>query len=146
MGCRRWLIASNIIKDIQLLSNPILDYFFILITSLRSSSFYFLILPLFYWCIDRRFGVKLGLMLISSIYVNTIIKEITTVARPIGSPGIRSILTQSAGGYSFPSAHAQVSVTLWGTMIVHYKNRTINIIGIVLILLISFSRLYLGLQ
>ncbi|MDI6605059.1 MAG: phosphatase PAP2 family protein [Thermoanaerobacteraceae bacterium] len=137
-------MQANIIKDIQLLSNPILDYFFIVITLLGSSGFYFLLLPIFYWCIDKRFGLKLGLMLISSIYVNTVIKEVTMLSRPIGYPGIRSIFTQSAGGYSFPSGHAQGSATLWGTIMVHYKNKTINIVGITLVLLISLSRLYLG--
>jgi hypothetical protein len=83
-------------------------------------------------------------MLISSIYVNTVIKEVTMLSRPIGYPGIRSIFTQSAGGYSFPSGHAQGSATLWGTIMIHYKNKTINIVGITLVLLISLSRLYLG--
>lgn len=137
-------MQAAIIKDIQLLSNPIMDYIFIAITMLGSSGFYFLVLPAFYWCINKRFGLKLSVILISSIYVNTIVKEVTMVQRPIGYPGIKSIFTQSAGGYSFPSGHAQGSTTLWGTLMIHYKKKWLNILGIAIIVLVSLSRLYLG--
>ena len=137
-------MQAAIIKDIQLLSNPILDYFFICITMMGSSLFYFLALPLFYWCIDKRFGLKLGLVLLSSIYVNTVIKNVTMVQRPIGYPGIRSIFTQSAGGYSFPSGHAQGTTTFWGTMMFKYNKKITKILGVASIILVSISRLYLG--
>nr|WP_232195840.1 phosphatase PAP2 family protein [Thermoanaerobacter sp. X514] len=116
-------MQAEILKAIQTISNPFLDYFFIAVTMLGSSGFYFIFIPLFYWCVDKRFGLKLGLILISSIYVNTVLKEITKIARPIGYPGIRSIFTQSAGGYSFPSGHAQGSTTVWGTLMVHYQKK-----------------------
>lgn len=137
-------MQAAILKDIQTISNPFFDYPFIAITMLGSPAFYFIIIPIFYWCIDKRFGLKLGLILISSIYINTILKDITKINRPIGYPGIRSIFTQSAGGYSFPSGHAQGATTFWGTLMVHYKNRVLNYVGLILIFLISFSRLYLG--
>lgn len=137
-------MQAEILKAIQTISNPFLDYFFIAVTMLGSSGFYFIFIPIFYWCVDKRFGLKLGLILISSIYVNTILKEITKIARPIGYPGIRSIFTQSAGGYSFPSGHAQGSTTVWGTLMVHYQKKWLWYIGIAVVLLVSFSRMYLG--
>jgi len=137
-------MQAAIIKDIQLLSNPILDYIFIGITMMGSSYFYFLVLPIFYWCIDKRFGLKIGIILLSSIYVNTVVKNVTMVQRPIGYPGIRSIFTQSAGGYSFPSGHAQGTTTFWGTLMFKYNKKFINILGIASIILVSLSRLYLG--
>lgn len=137
-------MQAAIIKDIQLISNPILDYIFIGITMLGSSGFYFILLPIFYWFVDKRFGLKLGIILLSSIYINTVIKDITQISRPIGYPGIRSIFTQSAGGFSFPSGHAQGSTTLWGTLTVHYKNKKLAYASIIIIALVSLSRLYLG--
>lgn len=137
-------MQAAIIKDIQLLSNPILDYIFIGITMMGSSYFYFLVLPIFYWCVDKRFGLKIGIILLSSIYVNTVVKNVTMVQRPIGYPGIRSIFTQSAGGYSFPSGHAQGTTTFWGTLMFKYNRKCINILGIASIILVSLSRLYLG--
>ncbi|WP_029687642.1 phosphatase PAP2 family protein [Thermoanaerobacter sp. A7A] len=137
-------MQADILKAIQTITNPLLDYFFIAITMLGSAGFYFIFIPLFYWCVDKRFGLKLGLILISSIYVNTILKEITKINRPIGYPGIRSVFTQSAGGYSFPSGHAQGSTTVWGTLMVHYQKKWLWYVGIAIVLLVSFSRMYLG--
>jgi len=101
-------------------------------------------LPIFYWCVDKRFGLKIGIILLSSVYVNTVVKNVTMVQRPIGYPGIRSIFTQSAGGYSFPSGHAQGTTTFWGTLMVKYNRKCINVLGIASIVLVSLSRLYLG--
>jgi len=137
-------LQAEILKSIQTISSPFLDYFFISITMLGSSGFYFILIPVFYWCIDKRFGLKLGLVLISSIYINTILKEITKIARPIGYQGVRSIFTQSAGGYSFPSGHAQGSTTVWGIIMVHYHKKWLWYLGIAIVSLVSFSRMYLG--
>jgi membrane-associated phospholipid phosphatase len=137
-------MQAEILKAIQTISNPFLDYLFIIITMLGSSGFYFIFIPIFYWCIDKRFGLKLGLILIASIYINTVIKEITKISRPIGYPGIRSIFTQSAGGYSFPSGHAQGSATFWGVLMVHYNKKWLWYLGSLVVILVSFSRMYLG--
>lgn len=135
---------ANIIKFIQSFSSPVLDYFFIFITNLGGEGFYFLLIPVFYWSINKKMGLKLGSALLLSIYLNVVIKEVTAVPRPIGYPGIRAIFTSSAGGYSFPSGHAQGSTTIWGIIMAHYKNAPVYILGIGIITLVSLSRLYLG--
>lgn len=137
-------LQAAIIKFIQSKSSPALDYFFIFITNLGSEGFYFLLIPFFYWSIDKRTGIKLSSAILISMYVNTALKEITAIARPIGYPGIRSIFTISAGGYSFPSGHAQGSATAWGIIMCHYKKTSIYILGTIIIILVSLSRLYLG--
>lgn len=137
---------AGIIKLIQSVSSPALDYFFIFITNFGSEGFYFLIIPVFYWSIDKKMGIKLGSALLLSMYINVVLKEITAIPRPIGYPGIRSIYTSSAGGYSFPSGHAQGSTTLWGLIMAYYKKTSVYIMGITIIFLVSLSRLYLGLH
>ncbi|HHW03044.1 MAG TPA: phosphatase PAP2 family protein [Thermoanaerobacterales bacterium] len=137
---------AEIIKFIQSFSSPALDYFFIFITNLGSEGFYFLLIPIFYWSINKKMGIKLGSILLLSMYLNIMLKEITAIPRPIGYPGIRSIYTCSAGGYSFPSGHAQGSTTAWGIIMAHYKKTSVNIMGIIAILLVSLSRVYLGLH
>ncbi|MCR4429969.1 MAG: phosphatase PAP2 family protein [Tepidanaerobacteraceae bacterium] len=137
-------LQADIIKFIQSISSPVFDYFFIFITNLGSEGFYFLLIPIFYWSIDKRMGIKLSSAILISMYVNTALKEITAVARPIGYPGIRSIYTSSAGGYSFPSGHAQGSTTIWGIIMFHYRKISVYILGTTIIILVSLSRLYLG--
>lgn len=135
---------AGIIKFIQSFSSPALDYFFIFITNLGSEGFYFLLIPIFYWSINKKMGIKLSSALLLSMYLNVVFKEITAIPRPIGYPGIRSIYTGSAGGYSFPSGHTQGSTTVWGIIMAHYKKTLVYILGIAIILLVSLSRLYLG--
>jgi len=64
--------------------------------------------------------------------------------RPIGVTGIRSLRIQTATGQSFPSGHTQGAATFWVSWIIQSKRKWIYIVGITAILLVGFSRLYLG--
>lgn len=134
----------EILKIIQSIHNPIFDILFICITYLGSEFFYFAFITYFYWHIDKKFGLRLGLIFLSSVYLNTIIKELTAVKRPIGYPGIRSLAVYTAGGYSFPSGHAQHATAFWSTIASHYKSKKCYILSTLLVAAVSFSRLYLG--
>lgn len=133
-----------IIRCIQYFHNPILDSFFISITNLGSEAFYFIIIPIIYWSINKRAGLGLGVTLILSIYLNAFLKETLMTKRPIGYPGIRSIYLSSAGGYAFPSGHAQGTSTVWGYLTGYFKSKWLYWLGLSLIVLVSLSRLYLG--
>ncbi|MDI3481730.1 MAG: hypothetical protein PWQ97_1385 [Tepidanaerobacteraceae bacterium] len=137
-------LQAEIIKLIQSISSPVLDLFFIFVTNLGSEGFYFLLIPVFYWSIDKKTGIKISSALLLSIYINAAFKEITAISRPIGYPGIRSLYTSSAGGYSFPSGHAQGSATVWGIIMNRYRKTSVYILGTAIIILVSLSRLYLG--
>ncbi|NLU10509.1 MAG: phosphatase PAP2 family protein [Tepidanaerobacter acetatoxydans] len=137
-------LQAEIIKIIQSFSNPILDTFFIAVTNLGSSLFYYLMIPIFYWNINKKTGITLIASLLFSMYINVSLKEVVTLARPIGYPGIRSLFVISAGGFSFPSGHAQGTSTFWGVIMKCYRRRWVYILGTTVIFLVSLSRLYLG--
>ena len=46
--------------------------------------------------------------------------------------------------YGWPSGHAQIAVTLWGLLAYELKNKFISIGAITFIILVAFSRMYLG--
>ena len=133
---------ADIIRYIQSFNSPLLDYFFIIITNMGSEAFYFILIPYFYWYRNKKLGLKMAVTLLISIYINLVLKELTAVVRPIGYPGIRSLFVISAEGFSFPSGHAQGSSTIWSIIMGYYRSKTVNIIGIALVVLVSFSRLY----
>lgn len=139
-------IQAEIIKFIQSFSNPFLDIFFIVITNFGSAIFYFIMIPIFYWSIDKKIGITLIMSLMFSMYLNVTLKNLAAIARPIGCPEIRSLYVSSAGGFSFPSGHAQGTATFWGVVMQRCRSRQIYYIGIVMIFLVSLSRLYLGLH
>lgn len=135
---------ASIIKLIQSFHTPLLDTLFIAITNLGSEAFYYIAIPYFYWGKNKKLGLKIAAALIFSIYTNILLKEITAVPRPITYPGIRSLFISSAGGFSFPSGHAQGTATLWGTIMFYYNSAAVKTIGAFAIALVSISRLYLG--
>lgn len=139
-------LQAEIIKFIQLFSNPFLDIFFIIITNFGGALFYFIIIPVFYWSIDKKIGITLIISLMFSMYLNATLKNITAIPRPIGCPGIRNLFVSSAGGFSFPSGHAQGTATFWGVVMYYYRSRQVYILGFIVVVLVSLSRIYLGLH
>lgn len=137
-------LQANILRYIQAFNTPILDTFFIIITNFGSQIFYFLLVPYLFWGKDKRLGLYITSSLLVTMYINVSLKEVFALPRPINYPGIRSLFTQSALGYSFPSGHAQGSATIWTMLMKYYRKSYIYILGAVFIFLVSFSRLYLG--
>jgi len=130
---------------IQSFHTPISDGFFILLSFLGSEPTYMLLISVIFWNINKRFGFRLVVLFLMSMGVNGLLKEFFHTKRPIGQPGIRSLYRSSAPGYSFPSGHSQGAATfypyIWKRL---QKQKIWLIIGLIMILGIGFSRLYLG--
>ncbi len=128
---------------LQRLSHPWLDAFFLAVTSLGSREFYLTLIPLVYWCVDRRVGIRLGLAFLVSIYLNFVLKDLLRLPRPSG-PGLRVLSPERDLGYGFPSGHAQGNATVWGYLAAAYRRRWLTVLAVALVALVSLSRLYLG--
>ena len=107
-------------------------------------TFYILVASIIFWCVNKKFGYKLGFALLTSTIVNNALKDIVNSPRPIGISGIRSLRIETATGQSFPSGHTQGSTTFWVSCIIQIKKKWIYIVGILVIILVGFSRMYLG--
>ncbi|MCB2305356.1 phosphatase PAP2 family protein [Clostridium estertheticum] len=136
----------EIIKYVQTIISPFWDTFFQLVTMTGEESFYIIAAAIIFWCVNKKFGYKLGFALLTSTIANIILKDIINAARPIGVPGIRSLRIETATGQSFPSGHTQGATTFWISCIIKVKRKWIYIVGILAIILVSISRLYLGLH
>jgi len=136
----------EIIKSIQSMVSPFWDAFFQIVTMTGEEYFYILAAAIIFWCINKKFGYKLGFALLTSTIINIAFKDIFNTSRPIGVPGIRSIRIETATGPSFPSGHTQGSATFWISCIIQVRKRWIYIVGILAIILMGYSRLYLGLH
>ncbi len=127
---------------IQQINTPLLDSFFRAITSLGDESFYLLLFPFLLWCVDFYLGIRVGIIFLLSVYANNGLKEIFQQPRPFDIlPEIQKI---HASGYGFPSGHAQSSLVVWGSIAYWKKQTWIRNLSVLLILLIGFSRIYLG--
>jgi membrane-associated phospholipid phosphatase len=132
----------NFIIMIQKIDTPLLDSFFRAITLLGDELFYLLLFPFLLWCVDFYLGIRVGIIFLLSVYVNTGVKEIFQQPRPFDIlPEIQKV---HASGYGFPSGHAQSSLVVWGSITYWKKQIWIRNLSVLLILLIGFSRIYLG--
>lgn len=137
-----WQWGIDLIIVIQQVHSPVLDSVFRAITFLGEEQFYLFLFPVILWCIDYSFGVVLVIFFMLSNSTNIILKELFQHPRPFDlNPGLK--LSQ-ADGYGLPSGHAQMSVTAWGAIAIRVRKIWFTIAAIVLILLIGFSRVYLG--
>ena len=127
---------------IQQIDTPLLDSFFRAITSLGDELFYLLLFPFLLWCVDFYLGIRVGIIFLLSVYLNNGLKEIFQQPRPFDIlPQIQKV---HAYGYGFPSGHAQSSLVVWGSIAYWKKQIWIRNLSVLLILLIGFSRIYLG--
>ena len=127
---------------IQQINTPLLDSFFRAITSVGDELFYLLLFPFLLWCVDFYLGIRVGIIFLLSVYVNTGVKEIFQQPRPFDIlPEIQKV---HASGYGFPSGHAQSSLVVWGSITYWKKQIWMRNLSVLLILLIGFSRIYLG--
>ena len=122
---------------------PVLQTLMRAITFLGDEMFYILFMPAIYWCVSAWAGLRIGVMLLLSSGFNSIFKLALHGPRPSWiSDKVIPVVHESSFG--IPSGHAMNSVSVWGWVAIEAKKKWSTITCIVLIVLISFSRLVMG--
>ena len=141
----------DVIKVIQSIESPFLTSLMKFISSVGNENFYILIIMLVFWCWNEKKGFLLGLAVIVSGWTNSFLKVLFDHPRPYEFEPALGLAFEPTRG--FPSGHAQNSMTFWIALafilsysLVKRKNLRPLIWGFsgLVILLIGFSRLYLG--
>jgi membrane-associated phospholipid phosphatase len=133
--------GTGAILWVQSFSSPFLDALLTAATLLGEEEFYLVFLPLIYWCFNKRVGIRLAYAFLLSTYFNLFIKDLFGIPRP-DDPRVRVLRTETTP--SFPSNHAQGAVVTWGYLATQWQNKVFWMVAIILILLNSSSRVYLG--
>ncbi|MDR0583941.1 MAG: phosphatase PAP2 family protein [Treponema sp.] len=134
----------DFIRAVQSYSNPPLTVFMRIITSFGSATAYIILLPFIYWCVDEKKGLRLGLAVLVSVWINISLKFLFDQPRPFfeGYDLSVGLVAERLGG--FPSGHAQNSLVLWIIIASWGKRKRFYGIAAIFCLLIGFSRIYLG--
>lgn len=142
-GIEGWGLA--VIAGVQQLSSPAADLFFKLITLLGDEKFYLVLLPLVYWCIDKRLGIRLAVLVMASNVVNLWVKYGCDLPRPYRSPeAARVRLLGSETGPGFPSGHMQSVTVAFGYLAAQARRWGACVGAAVLVVLVGLSRVYLA--
>jgi len=132
----------NIVLCLQQFS-PALDLPFKVLTFMGEEEFFLLLLPILYWCLDRRTGARLTVLFLFSAYVNAVAKVLANQPRPFQYDSrVRSLWDATGGG--LPSGHTQSAVVVWGYLASRFRRTWLWVIAGLLIVLIPVSRVYLG--
>lgn len=131
---------------IQQAFGPSLEPLFLSITQLGSDFAYIAVLVIYCWAIHPAGIRNLGIYFSIALLSNAILKDWVAKERPyVLNPEIASLAAQkTAGGYSFPSGHAQVTATLWGLIAYQQRRPWLWVVAVLLTLAVGFSRVYLG--
>ncbi|MDD5711607.1 MAG: phosphatase PAP2 family protein [Smithellaceae bacterium] len=124
-------------------ASPALDLPFKVLTFLGTEVFYIILLPVFYWTIDRRTGARLAVLFLVSAYCNALAKNIAHQPRPFAYDARVKPLAHASGG-GLPSGHTQNTVVTWGYLAQAYDRRWLWMTAATLMILVPLSRLYLG--
>lgn len=133
----------GVILWLQYFSTPALDSFFRAMTFLGDEQFILLALPILYWLIDRAMGLRAGVLLAFSAYINSLTKVLVGQPRPFTYDARVQQLT-AASSEGFPSGHTQLTVTLWGYLALRFRRAWLWTLAALLLVLVPLSRVYLG--
>jgi membrane-associated phospholipid phosphatase len=134
---------------LQQAASPVLTEFALFVTNLGSERAYIAFLLVLYLGIDARLGRYLGLTLCLGFWVNFHLKGIIDTPRPYvidPSVALTPEAVATGTGPAFPSGHAQGSAMFWGFLAAYYKRVWLWCVAIALVLVISLTRVYLGLH
>jgi glycerophosphoryl diester phosphodiesterase len=137
----RWGIAF--IQQIQAIQSPGLTAFIRFLTVLGTEYVYIPVILFIFWCVDEKKGARLGLLIILSAFINGFFKELLKQPRPFSlEPSVGLAFEPT---YGIPSGHAQLSLCFVLPLVLWYgKTRAIRVGAVLFVLLIAFTRLYLG--
>jgi glycerophosphoryl diester phosphodiesterase/membrane-associated phospholipid phosphatase len=112
------------------------------VTFLGDEEFYLLGFPLLYWAVSRRWGVRLGVMLLVTAGLNGVLKLLFATPRPgFLAPELAQVDEHSFG---VPSGHSQNAAAIWGLLATGMRRRAVQVALVALILAIGWSRVHLG--
>ncbi len=135
------------LKFLEGIRNPFFDWFFSLITHIGDETVFLVIALIVFWCVSKREGYYLLFVGFFGQVINNLLKLIFRVPRPFVADKTLTPVESAvdrALGYSFPSGHTQNIAGTLGVVTAKTNKKWLKGVCIALIILVAFSRMYLG--
>ena len=126
---------------------PGLNEFMLGITYLGDEITFLVVALILIWCADKRTGYYVLSVGFLGTIANQFMKLWFRIPRPWVLDENFTILEQAregASGYSFPSGHTQSAVGTFGAIAYTAKSKLIRWLCIAVVILVPFSRMYIG--
>ena len=140
-------IQMQILYALEKLRTPLLDAVLGAVTELGNETLFMVVALILYWCISKKFGYYILFVSVFGSLINQFAKIICRVPRPwVRDAGFTIVESAraEATGYSFPSGHTAGIMASGGCIARISKKAWVRAVCIALIVLVAFSRLYLG--
>ena len=138
----------NLLYALESVRTPFWDAVFSAVTHLGEETVFMVAAILIFWCVSKQEGYYLLLMGFFGTVVNQFLKLLFRIPRPwVRDPDFTIVESAraQATGYSFPSGHTQNAVATFGGIARSTRRPWVRWACVVaVLLLVSFSRLYLG--
>lgn len=137
----------SFLKLLEGIRTPFFDTFFSIITRLGEETVFIVVGLVFFWCANKQKGYYILSIGFLGTVINQFLKLLFRIPRPwVRDKSFKPVgsAIKAATGYSFPSGHTQTAVGVFGGIARIYKNPIIRTVCIILAILVSFSRMYLG--
>ena len=132
---------------LEQLRTPAVTKFFSVLTQLGGVYGFMVLSIIVFWCLDKRCGYFMLAMGFMGTVLNQFLKIVFRVPRPwVLDPSFHAepSAIPAATGFSFPSGHTQNLFATFGSIFVWTKRAWVRVVCAVLIVLVAFSRMYLG--
>lgn len=132
---------------LQSIRNPVFDFFFDLVTKLGEETVFLAVAIFFFWCVSKREGLYILITGLFGTVINQGLKMMFRIERPwIIDPDFPIVESArlEATGYSFPSGHTQNIAGTFGAIGRYSSRRWVRVLCVAVIVLVAFSRNYLG--
>lgn len=137
----------SLLYALEGIRTPFLDALFGAVTYLGDEIVYMTLAVVVYWC----FSKPLGYYILTSGFTGTILNQFMKITFRIPRPWVLDpefeiveSAREAATGYSFPSGHTQNAFASFGSLAAWTKRRTLRVLCIAAVILVAFSRMYLG--
>lgn len=135
------------LRLLESIRTPFLDKLMLLFTYLGEETVFLLVALVIFWCVSKRKGYYILAVGFFGTILSQFLKMTFRVPRPwVKDPSFTIVESARSGanGYSFPSGHTQNAVGTFGSIALYTKKAWLRWSLVALALLVSFSRLYVG--
>lgn len=137
----------ELLYALEKIRTPLLDKLLGAVTILGEETAFIALSLIVFWCFSKKCGFYMFTVGFFGTLVNQFLKLWFRIPRPwVKDPNFTIVESarDAAAGYSFPSGHTQDAFAVFAAPARYTKNTALRIVCIVFLLLIPFSRMYLG--